>query len=152
MNDFEKFGPKLTEAGNQNPYKVPDGYFDSLPSRVQDFCKEQTANNQPVKWGFAFKTQLSLAAGLCFFVLLAYTGYYYSRQSSNYTPYERVDYMNIVVESGTEFDETQLYDAFLNGNKKDTLKNASKDELIEYLLNYNFDNGTPNNHTKDIKP
>jgi len=152
MKDLEKIGPKLTEAGNQTPFKVPDGYFDSLPSRVQEFCLEQTSKNQPVKWVVAFKSQLALAAGFCFFVLLAFAGFYYSKQSNDFNPYERVDYIKIVVESGTDFDETQLYEAFSNSNKKDTIKNSTKDELIEYLLNYNFDNGTPNNHSKDIKP
>jgi len=152
MNNLETFGPKLRKAGKENPFKVPDGYFDSLPSRIQDFCIEHSTEVQPVKWTSVFRTQFALAAGFCFFVLLALAGYYFSQQTYNLNTFERVDYIKIVVESGTEFDEIQLYEAVSNGHKKDSIKNSMNDELIEYLLNDNIDNGTLIEHLKDIKP
>jgi len=152
MNDLEKFGPKLTKVGNKNPYSVPDGYFDSLPSRVQEYCKEQTTNAPQAKWFFVLKHQLTLAGGFCVILLIAFAGYHFAQQNGKINPYEKVDYIKIVEESGTEFDEVQLYEAFTNGNKKDTLKNTANDELIEYLLIDNIDNGALLNHSKDIKP
>ena len=152
MNDLETFGPKLTKAGKENPFRVPEGYFDSLPSRVQEYCKEERNEIQPVRWIYAVRSQLALAAGFCFFVLLAYTGFYYSQHVRNFNTYEKADYIKIVVESGTEFDEIQLYEAVSNSNKKDTLKNSMSDELLEYLQYNIIDNGTLLEHSKDIKP
>jgi len=152
MNDLETFGPKLTKAGKENPFKVPEGYFDSLPSRVQDFCKEHSTKIQPVRWVFAVRTQLALAAGFCFFVLLAFAGYYYSQKINNFSSFGKADYIKIVEESGTEFDEIQLYQAVSNTHKKDSVKNSMNDELIEYLQYNNFDNGTLLEPSKDIKP
>jgi len=152
MNDLEKVGPNLAKAGKANPFKVPEGYFDSLPSRVQEFCTEQSINGRDIKWAFHFKTQLAIAASLSFIVLLTSLGLYYSHHTNNYGTFEKVDYIKIVEESGTEFDEYELYEAFSNSRKKDSIKNSSNDELIDYLLNSNSENGTHINHSKDIKP
>jgi hypothetical protein len=152
MNDLEKFGPKLTQVGNKNPFKVPDGYFDTLTSRVQDYCKEQNTSTPQVKWYFAVKNQFAIAASFCFIIVMAYAGYHFIPQNSRINAFGKVDYIKIVEESGTEFDEVQLYEAFTNGTKKDSIKNSSNDELIEYLLIDNIDNGAFLNHTKDIKP
>jgi hypothetical protein len=152
MNDLEKYGPKLTEVGNKNPFKVPDGYFDTLPSRVQDYCKEQNTSTSQVKWYFAVKNQLAIAASFSFIIIVAFVGYLVIHQNGRINTFEKVDYIKIVEESGTEFDEIQLYEAFTNGTKKDSIKNSSNDELIEFLLIDNIDNGAFLNHTKDIKP
>lgn len=152
MNDLETFGPKLTKVSKENPYKVPEGYFDSLPSRVQEFCKEHKARTQPVNPIVTFKTQLALAAGICFFVLLSVVGYHYSMQAGDFNFFHKTDYIKIVEESGTEFDELQLFEAASNAVKKDSVKKPMNDELMEYLLNDNIENGTLLEHSRDIRP
>jgi hypothetical protein len=153
MNNLEASGQKLTTAGKENPFKVPDGYFDTLPTRVQNFCKEHSTENQPVHWVFAVRSQLALAAGFCVLVLLAFAGYYYSQQANDVNAFEKVDYIKIVEESGTEFDEIQLYEAATGNHKKDiTVKNSMNDELTEYLLYDNIFTGSHLEHPKDIKP
>lgn len=152
MKDLETFGPKLTQTGKENPYKVPEGYFDSLPSRVQNYCKEQEANKQPVKWISTVKTQLAFAAGICLFITLAISGYFYYRQANDLSLFHKKDYINIVLESGTEFDEIQLLEAASNSAKKDSLKKLNHDEYMEYLLYENIDNGTLLEQSKDIRP
>jgi hypothetical protein len=152
MNNLETFGPKLTKVSKVNPYRVPDGYFDSLPSRIQTFCKEQGVNKQPVNWVVTIKAQLALAAGICFFVFLSITGYYYSKRSGNLNLFERTDYIKIVEDSGTEFDEVLLFETATNSVKKDVVKKPMNDELMEYLLNTNIENGTLLEQPKDIKP
>lgn len=151
MSDLETFGPKLTEAGNRNPYKVPEGYFDGLPSRVQELCKKQEAEEVKTSWAVTLRTQLALAAGICLFVLLALTGFYYSKQVGLNSPF-RKDYIKIVEESGTEFEEFQLYEVVTNGVKKDSIKNQRNDELMDYLLNDYIENGTLLEPTRTIKP
>ena len=152
MNDLETFGPKLTKVSKENPYRVPEGYFNSLPTRVQSFCNKQEIKENPINWALTIRTQLALAAGICFFVFLSITGYYYSKKAGNLNLFERTDYIKIVVESGTEFDEMQLYEAVTNGVKKNTAKKPMNDELMEYLLHDNIENGTLLEPSKDIKP
>jgi hypothetical protein len=152
MNNLETFGPKLTQVNKENPFRVPEGYFDSLPSRVQDLCKKQEAETHRIKWISTFKTQFALAAGICFFILLATAGFYYSKQAGDFTLFNNTDYIKLVESSGTEFDEIQLYEAVSSGVKKDTVKKQMNDELIEYLLYNNIENGTLLEQPKDIKP
>lgn len=151
MNDLETFGPKLNKTGKKNPYRVPEGYFDALPSRIQDLCSKQKVDEPSVHWVVALKTQLALAAGICFFALLGVTGYYYSQQASRFNSFER-DFIKIVEESGIEFNEIQLYEAVTNGAKKDTVKKPYNNELMEYLLNDNIENGTLLEPSRTIKP
>ena len=150
MNELETFGPNLTKAGKENPFRVPEGYFDSLPSRVQEFCKKEEPKFQPTSWFVTVKSQLALAAGICFFAVLAFTGYYYSNHFNNGL-FHKTDYIKIVEESGTEFDEMQLFEAVSPGIKKDSLKKTS-DEYFEYYLYKNYYNGTLLEDPKDIKP
>lgn len=152
MNDLETSDSKLTKTGKDNPFKVPNGYFESLPTRVQNYCNENRVKNPSVLRIAAIKTQLALASGFCLFVLIAFIGYYYSQQTNSISSLKRVDYIKVVEESGTEFDEIQLYEAFSNGHKKDSIKNSMNDELIEYLLYDNINNGTHFDYSKDIKP
>ncbi len=152
MNNLEEFEPRLTNVSKESPYRVPEGYFNSLPSRVQAFCKKQEVEAQKVSWIVTFKPQLTLAASICLFLLLAGTGFYYTGHTNNLSLFERTDYIKIVVESGTEFDEIQLYEAVTNGVKKEVVKKPMNDELIDYLLYDNFENGTLLEKPKDIKP
>ncbi|NVO10221.1 MAG: hypothetical protein HXX16_09695 [Bacteroidales bacterium] len=152
MNDLETFEPELTKIGKENPFRVPDGYFESLPTRVHNYCNEDSAKNPFVKRIVVIRTQLAFAAGLCIFILIAFVGYHYSQQTNSISSLKKVDYIKIVEESGTEFDEIQLYEVFSNGHKKDSIKNSMNDELIEYLLYDNINNGTHLDHSKDIKP
>jgi len=150
MKDLETFGPNLTKAGKENPYKVPEGYFDSLPNRIQEFCKKEEPKVQATNWFVTIKSQLALATGICLFAVLAVTGYYYSNQF-NKGFFHRTDYLKIVEESGTEFDEMQLFEAVSPSPKKDSLKKVS-DEYYEYYLYKNYYNGTLLEDPKDIKP
>lgn len=151
MNDLETIGPKLNKTGKENPFRVPEGYFDSLPSRVQELCTKQEVQELSVSWGVTLRTQLALAAGICFFAMLAVTGYYYSQRASKLNLFER-DYIKLVEESGTEFDEIQLYEAVNNNAKKDTIKKHNNDELMDYLFNDNIENGTLLEPSRTIKP
>ncbi|MHC1702719.1 MAG: hypothetical protein AB9846_02315 [Tenuifilaceae bacterium] len=152
MSDLENIGPKLSKINKNNPFIVPEGYFDSLPTRVQDYCQKENVKDQPIKWYYAVRTQLALATGFCFLVFFAFTGYYFTRPISNFDYFDKVDYVKMVVESGTDFDERQLYEAACNGFKKDTIKNTYKEDLIEYLLYDNVDYVTLMEHSKNIKP
>lgn len=151
MNDLETIGPKLSKTGKENPFRIPDGYFDTLPSRVQELCTKQEVDEPSISWGVTIRTQLALAAGICFFALLAVTGYYYSQQANRFNSFER-DFIKIVEESGIEFNEIQLYEAVNNGDTKDTIKKPNNDELMDYLFNDYIENGTLLEPTRSIKP
>jgi hypothetical protein len=152
MNDLETLDPELIKIGKDNPFKVPNGYFESLPTRVQNYCNENKVKSPSVLRIASIRTQLALASGLCLFVLIAFIGYHYTQQTNSISSLKRVDYIKVIEESGTEFDEIQLYEAFSNEHKKDSIKNSMNDELIEYLLYDNINNGTHLDHSKEIKP
>ena len=152
MSNIEEIEPNLARENKNNPFVVPEGYFDSLPSRVQSFCQNESTKSQTVRWQLALRTQIALAAGFCFFVFLAFAGYYFLKPIGNKNYFDRVDLVKVVVESGTEFDELQLYEAATNNAKKDTVKYRPQDELIEYIMHNNIDYVTLREHSKEIKP
>ncbi len=154
MSELENMDPEFFEAGRQNPFTVPQGYFESLPTRVQNYCQEKDVLNEKPNWLLALKSQLALAGGFLLLVLLGYTGYYYGTTINQLNLNAEPDYIKIVEKQITEFDEVELYDAILNGSKpkKDSLVKPYDDEIIHYLLRENLDNVTLIEHSKDIKP
>ena len=74
---LKKNSPLLHSISRENPFSVPEGYFDSLPSEIIEKCRREV---QPKKWGEGFFTTLlgykwklltvtCCAAVICFFTL-----------------------------------------------------------------------------------
>ncbi|MGD9976692.1 MAG: hypothetical protein AB7S54_02035 [Bacteroidales bacterium] len=121
------------------PFSVPEGYFDSLPGRVQEIIvqahKQQAT---PVKWLFAFRSQLAFAAGFAFMAVIAYFGYYMAQPlvKNPATP-SGVDYVNIVSRNITDFEDIDLYQAIEDRRVNDSIARAKDDIFRHYYVRSN---------------
>ncbi len=116
----EKFNKKL-------PFKVPEGYFDSLPLRVQErIASTETQSTPKGKW-IALRSQLAFAAGFAFMVMLSYLGYYMARPLIADKKTAKTDYVEIVSRTIYEFDDIDLYQAIEQKRKTDSLKESFKE-------------------------
>jgi len=74
MDELEKIGPELSKIKKENPFKVPDNYFDDFSARLQmKLDAENTGNSKNRNKIIQFlKPALGLAAGFALIVMLAY--------------------------------------------------------------------------------
>jgi hypothetical protein len=61
----------LNDELKKNPFAIPDSYFESLPSRVQDRCI--AAKKRP---GYGFIPRLAWAGGVVILVLALFLSYF----------------------------------------------------------------------------
>lgn len=110
----EKFDKKL-------PFRVPEGYFDELPMRVQE--RVAASQEKEVKSGWVtLRSQLAFAAGFAFMALLSYLGYYMARPLGHKA--EKTDYVEIVSRTIYDFDDIDLYRAIEQKKRTDSIKEA----------------------------
>lgn len=74
MDELEKIAPELSKIRKENPFKVPDNYFDDFSARLQVKMEAEKAGisknrNKIVQF---IKPALGLAAGFALIVMLAY--------------------------------------------------------------------------------
>ncbi len=109
------------------PFRVPEGYFDELPTRVQKRIAASEGQSQSRKW-VTLKSQLAFAAGFAFMALLGYFGYYMARPlMHNQLERPKTDYVEIVSRTIYDFDDIELYRAVENKKRSDSIKNAMQD-------------------------
>ncbi len=136
--EAKKNGLEVIEgkAGKELPFSVPDGYFDSLPRRIQERCTQPQHQQPKQSWIFALRSQLALAAGFALLVVAAYFGYYTTTRSIPRDSYtlQKSDYLNIVSRSISEFDDIDLYKAIENKRKTDSIDSAARTLQQRYFI------------------
>lgn len=65
----------LEAFGRQNPFGVPEGYFDRLPARIMDHLPETNGRSRRVQLRRVF-----LAAACCAGIAVLGIGYYFSQE------------------------------------------------------------------------
>lgn len=117
------------DAKKQNPYTVPEGYFDSLQEKIRfriENGKKETFSADP--WNRFVKPALGMAAA---FGLVFAIGFTIMKLSSGYSSDNFSDMMSI-----EEYDMMRA--AVINGFDDDSTTTADNDltdeEVVEYLL------------------
>ncbi|MBP7169665.1 MAG: hypothetical protein KBA42_05195 [Bacteroidales bacterium] len=140
----EKFNKKL-------PFKVPEGYFDNLPLRVQERIAATETQHEPKSRWVTLKSQLAFAAGFAFMALLSYLGYYMARPLMADKKAVKTDYVEIVSRTIYEFDDIDLYKAIEQKKKTDSLKEVYN-EIPHRLYVRSSNCITIIDEKKEIKP
>lgn len=139
MKDFTNNEELNFKADKKLPFSVPDGYFDTLPSRIQDLCVSSQKQKPFALFLQTVRTQLALAAGFAAFVVLAYAGYFYIQLTPTPRELSKNDYIEVVSKRISDFDEGQLVEASGVNVKFDSIKPDKNDQIIQYLLEENID-------------
>lgn len=103
MEEFEKLGSELSKIKKENPFRVPENYFEDFSARLQiklEAEKGGTIKNQSRIIQF-LKPALGLAAGFALIFMLAYW------PLKTFTPNQQVK------NTGTETDESEMFFASL---------------------------------------
>lgn len=140
MKDFSNNEEVEFRAGRELPFTVPRGYFESLPSRIQELCQPQQKERPFALFLQTARTQLALAAGFAALAVLGYAAYYFIRATPAPTPeLSSHDYIEIVSKRISDYDELQLVEATNACCKTDTVKQGKNDPVIQYLLEEKID-------------
>lgn len=130
MEELKNIAPHLSQLPKKDAFTAPEGYFDDLPSIVQDRviaqAKTKSRTLSPV-WVFS---TLGVASVLCVLFFLGKS----PEVQNSITEQEASAYVNENLEQ--EFDETLLADELITSDNK-TL--TSEENLEEYILNQEID-------------
>ncbi len=74
MKDLEKIAPELSKLKNENPFRVPEGYFDDFAARLQSKIEAEQSFVPSKKSTIIryLKPAIGLAAGFALIFSLAY--------------------------------------------------------------------------------
>ena len=103
MDELEKLGPELSKIKKENPFRVPENYFEDFSARLQiklEAEKGGTSKNQSRIIQF-LKPAIGLAAGFALIFMLAYW------PLTTFTPNEQAKNIS------TETDESEMFFASL---------------------------------------
>ena len=132
--DFK--GDRLNEGKRENPFSVPEGYFDKLPLEIHNrISKGNESGSRSFSLIGLIKHQVGISLGVLFFVGVAYSGYRYNKMSED-SMIQPNDYFEFVSSNTGDFSEQDLIKA-LTSEKKEVSKKAQKresDKIIEYLV------------------
>ncbi len=139
MKDTENIKGLRSDYGLDLPFTVPQGYFDSLPQRVQEYCvtHSRQQNKGTIPLWHIIKTQISLAGGFVALAVFAFSGYYFLQSKPNAeNMVSNNHYFEIIQTDVCCFDnENHINQPELG----DTVRTKQKDEVIHYILKQNID-------------
>ena len=126
MEELKNIAPHLSQLPKKDAFTAPEGYFDDLPSIIQDrviaHTKTKSRNFSPV-WVFS---TLGVVSVLCVLFFIGKSPELHTSISEQ----EASAYINENLEQ--EFDETLLADELITSDNK-TL--TLEENLEEYILN-----------------
>ncbi|MFH2141833.1 MAG: hypothetical protein ABIJ97_05390 [Bacteroidota bacterium] len=140
-NDLKNIAPKLFSAKKENPFIVPENYFENFSSVIQDKI-EVSGNNKGWQKIYHFiKPQLKLAAGFILFALFAAI-IVYSIGKGKLGENEKISNNEIIID-----DELQLYGisdddqiiSVLIEEEYSTTDTLSSEEIVNYLVDSELD-------------
>ena len=118
-------------AGNENPFKVPEGYFEKLPSELQKRISEGRKALWKERFGYLLKPQIAIS-GLVL-VILILSGILYLQKDNNQTQ----DLVAIARDKQIKKDQAQLKE--LNSQiktedvKTQHIENIEDDVVLEEI-------------------
>lgn len=138
MNKKDYIEPNLGKLDQSNPFKTPDGYFESFEDRLMGRIENASSPKQkPTKVIRMLKPILSIAASLALFVMLVQypVRHYLLNETVATEQGETVnaDSFDMYSASLSMVDENTLIGTFVAGEGQEIEENISQDEMMSYL-------------------
>ena len=135
-DDELKDAPRLRGMKGENPFTVPDGYFDSLSSRIQD---KLNAPKQKTVWEKLVQPlqRPVFAYSIISMVMLICAGVYFIQKKEQTIHPKQMAIINITTDDlynsdvMNDMDETTLEEALAVGANTNQASNEEEDYLIE---------------------
>jgi len=130
--------------GKENPFLVPDGYFEDLPSRIQERI---TSGKEEHVWALRLfqlvKPQFALAFMIVAFAVITLTTIDLILSGRKDAVNNNNMYTRIIEVDASEFSEQHFLDVLLEGEKKEDIKKQEEmDFYIHYLVDEDIDYAT----------
>ena len=130
MEELKNIAPHLSQLPKKDAFSAPEGYFDDLPTRIQDRVIAQSKTKSRVFSPAWTLGSLGLAAVLCLVFVLGQS----PENTNSISKQEATAYVNENIEM--EFDETLLAEELSSSKNEISTSEAS---LEEYILNQDID-------------
>lgn len=127
----------LDNLKKQNPFQVPENYFDSLGARISGKIEAQTHKEKEAAFGsLKAKPALLFAGGLASIAIIAYLGISLFFSGSGNTKLTASDIATLTEYSiASELDEATLLETFSSevSSAPDTSAVNNKENIIDYI-------------------
>jgi hypothetical protein len=134
--------PLLSSIPKYNPFEIPVGYFDELPTIIQQKCiNTKTDISLPAWFKMLFRPTFAIPV-ICV-ILIAFAGiHYFSKTEAPETLFtEELS----IDEQLQDIDETTLIDALADASVNETEADPEEETIKEYLMDNNIDDLNLNN-------
>ena len=130
----------LNEAGDRKNFRVPEGYFDSLPDRIKESVREAEATRAHAGHRFTIPihTLIATAAAVIAFAMIGYF-YIQSLRSAGHFPADTSAGVVLDIMPG-DISEEVLYD-FIKEEGISTGLSRTEGKNAEAIINYLVDEG-----------
>jgi len=152
--NFEEFAPELNRIKRDNPFMVPDGYFDKLPTSIQEKIESEShksPNFEQIVTLFK-QPKYSVTAGLTIVILIV-AMVVFIKPSDKETQFFSDITIDDIIDEYPEFiyylDESIILEVLFAENGEDTYDyfrndiytdtTLTEDEIIDYLSDEKFE-------------
>ncbi|HDJ34150.1 MAG TPA: hypothetical protein ENF21_08675 [Bacteroidetes bacterium] len=138
MNNKNNTRRKLTDIPKENPFRVPEGYFDKLQDKIDKAVAIRQVTPDEKRGFFSLlRPQLALAAGFAGLVLLGYFAVKLILKPEPETSQnDLAEYIEFHMD---DFDESQIIDALGEQDPGIPELDYTDDEIIYYLVTEDID-------------
>jgi len=143
MYSEENHNDDLKNMPKENPFKVPEGYFDTLTERIEEkiYTQPETEKKNVVRFLSSVKNQIALAAGFALFVIISYAIMHYVMKGNTGEQVLNQQFADIIESEIGDYETSILIDAYIE-TQKEAIPNDIElpdEEMIEYLITEDID-------------
>ncbi len=140
-NELKNIAPNLSNIKKENPFSVPDNYFDEFPSKIQNEISEKEKLPYLKRFLQVLKPNLSLAASITIFALIAVIAVKSFVKDSNTYNNNIADDSEIADIEMFDIDDNTIIDIIVEETETNNDDEIFDDEILDYLA-YNTDYNT----------
>jgi hypothetical protein len=140
MEDKKDILSKFDSLKNNEPYKVPDSYFNTLLSRVQDKI-ETGENNKMYGWSISYGPVLKLSLLVIGIAFIVFIGFEVLKPvwNNSQTRNDQVDELALYIDNQVySLDDLTLLNASEPNKNELKTKVTEQNDTINFLLNNNI--------------
>ena len=141
MDDKKKINTELSKINRENPFNIPEGYFDNFSSRLSDKIHASEAPGFYEKYVLAVKPYLAIAAFFISVVILGIVFYNVFFPGNNIKELKPEEIVELINEDAYYLSEESILeiiyinDAGDGDEKADNSGENLTNEVIDYLIN-----------------
>lgn len=133
--ELKDTAPILSSIPKYNPFEVPAGYFDELPTLIQERCNATKQQSNPLEWLFVFLRPRFAVPALSVLLIAFLAIRYYG---DNQLPADQLAEEISFEEQLQTIDESTIIEALTGDASEEESKNE-EEKIVDYLLENNID-------------